>query len=167
MLSVGAPPQVIAASMELAWALSKQGEHAAALGRLAAIRAYAPPGVRDRRHFERTVLLEESRVWPHSWLSLRIVFSVPLYNSFSLQCQRNASQSTTEAITSAHAEPPSRSGPPGVAVRGPAGEQLGGLGEGAGAAGGTQPRPPATPSSPRPTAPRDSRPGRSAAQPRR
>jgi hypothetical protein len=39
-----------------------QGEHKAALRRLAGIRAYAPSGARDRQHFEKTVLLEEVRV---------------------------------------------------------------------------------------------------------
>eukprot|EP01052_Picozoa_sp_SAG31_P052632 SAG31_NODE_13081_length_894_cov_1.096855_2_plen_186_part_01 len=54
--------EVIAATMELAWALSKQGDHQAALSRLAKIRQWAPTKEMDRQHFERTVLFEEARL---------------------------------------------------------------------------------------------------------
>lgn len=47
---------------ELAWALSKQGDHSAALARLASIRGYAPTGPTDLQHFEKTLLLEEARI---------------------------------------------------------------------------------------------------------
>ena len=55
--------EIMATKMERGWALSKARRHAEAIAESAALRGYAPPGEGDRRHFETTVLLEESRLF--------------------------------------------------------------------------------------------------------
>ena len=52
----------VAVRIRSGWALSKGLRHSEALAETAALRAYAPPGETDRAHFERTLLLEESRL---------------------------------------------------------------------------------------------------------
>ena len=54
--------QVLEARMERAGALSKGGRHAEALADTAAMRLLAPPKAADRRHFESTLMLEESKL---------------------------------------------------------------------------------------------------------